>query len=192
MTNIIFLDLDGPAFPDAVIQYHPNQRKPYPGDFEMGESLSYWHMCERFKHLWILLHETRDFEVVISSSWRKYYSKESCFYDLFEQNGLPLTLHKDWKTIVMSGNTYGCYSSGYTPFCARASEIHEWIMRHPEIKRFMILDDPDSGISLDHTSKFWNQDHGYMEDNIVLVDPDTGFGSIEMLRALRITQKWLK
>lgn len=192
MSNILFLDLDGPAFPDAVIQYHPDNRRAYPGTADMGQELQYWKMCERFKHLYMQMYETREFEVVISSAWRKYHKSKECFYDLFEQNGLPLNLHNDWKTIVISGNTYGCYSSGYTPYCTRADEIHEWIMRHKEIKDFAIFDDPDSGISLDATNSFWNTTHEYMRDAIILVDPDVGFGSYHIQQALLATQKWVK
>lgn len=192
MSNILFLDLDGPAFPDAVMHYHPDNRRPYPGTVDMGQELTYWKMCERFTHLYMQMYETREFEVVISSAWRKYHPNPECFYDLFEQNGLPLNLHSDWRTTIMSGNTYGYYSSGYTAYCTRADEIHDWLMKHTEIKHFAIFDDPQSGISLVKDSTFWNTHYEYMADNIILVDPDVGFGSSQMQKALLTTQKWLK
>jgi hypothetical protein len=192
--NILFLDLDGPAFPDAVIQYHPDQSKPYPGDFDMSETITYWKMCERFRDMWVHLYKTRDFKTVISSSWRKYYKDPFCFYDLFEVNGLPLELHDDWHTPIISSGRGGfdSYSTGYGLDCVRASEIHYWLQNHPEVKDFAILDDPDSGNSLLPDGGAWNTAHEHMRNNIVLVNYDTGLGGYDIQRMLNITKPWIK
>jgi hypothetical protein len=165
----------------------------YPGDFEMGETMGYWRMCERFINLWKHLTETRDFEVVISSSWRKYYNKESCFHDLFAMNnGLTLNLHDDWKTVNLKTN-YGPYSSGYDdPSCYRASEISEWIQRHKEIENFLILDDAESGFSLYTEGEGWNKIHEFMRDEIIMVDFDAGLSSGNIRKILNKTERWIK
>ena len=190
--NIIFLDLDGPAFPDAIIQCHPNQDLPYPGtDPALQDSITYWAMCERFKYMWTHLTNTRDFQVVISSTWRKHYPTPNSFHDLFEQNGLVLNLHSDWATKSLAQNTYGAYSSGYSSTkCTRAEEIHLWIMDHPELSEFIILDDPESGSSLIPESVEWNVDHTYMANYIVLVSSDMGFGATHIQQVKNLTDHW--
>jgi hypothetical protein len=189
--NIIFLDLDGPAFPYATIRYHPDNGTPYPGDFEMGETVTYWRMCERFRHLWQHLSDTRNFKVVISSSWRKYYNKESCFHDLFTVNGLPLNLHEDWKTLNLKTSGYGPYSSGYDSNCYRAAEISEWIVRHKEVNDFLILDDTESGFSLYSNGAGWDKVHDYMKNSIIMVDVDTGLSSGNIAKILSNTSRWI-
>jgi hypothetical protein len=191
-SNILFLDLDGPAFPYAVIRYHPHNNDPYPGDFEMGETLKYWRMCERFRYMWDHLCETRDFKVVLSTSWRKYYNKESCFHDLFKVNGLELNLHEDWKTVNLKQSSYGPYTSGYDRYdCLRASEISEWIVRHKEIESFLILDDAESGYSLYADGQGWNKVHDYMKDEIIMVDVDAGLSSGNIMKILNKTEGWM-
>lgn len=190
--NIIFLDLDGPAFPDATILYHPKQNQQYPGsDPALQQSIKYWAMCERFKHMWTHLTDTRDFQVVISSTWRKHYPTPNSFHDLFEQNGLVLNLHSDWATKSLTQNTYGAYSSGYSSTkCTRAEEINLWILDHPELSEFIVLDDPESGRSLIPESIDWSMEHTYMTNYIVLVDSDTGFGAVHIQRVNEITDDW--
>lgn len=190
--NIVFLDLDGPAFPYAVIRYHPDNSKPYPGDFDMGETITYWKMCERFRHLWEKLSNTRDFSVVISSSWRKYYNKEACFNELFTVNGLTLNLHSDWKTADLRAATSSIYTSSYDTTCARATEINEWLTRHQEIKDYVILDDPESGFSLYSDGEGWDKKFDHMKNHIVMVDVDSGFSSENIRRALTLTKSWIK
>lgn len=68
-----------------------------------------------------------DVGIVISSTWRKYHSREDISEHL-EHHGLrPGLVHEDWRTIVLEG--------------FRGDEIAEWLSRHPEVTSFLILDD---------------------------------------------------
>ena len=192
MTNILFLDLDGPAFPDAIIRHDPTNRKPYPGKMDFGD-LGYWKMCERFKNMWSHIYSVFDFEVVVSSTWRVHYPKPEYFHDLFNTNGLPLNLHTDWCTPKIGKGRYSDfqpYGNSYGSNCNRASEIFYWLQDHPEVKNFVILDDPDSGHSLDMNGAVWNESHNRMAGNIVLVDPDSGLGSTQISQMSAIMKRW--
>jgi hypothetical protein len=192
MTNILFLDLDGPAFPEVVMRYDPANRKPYPGKMDFGD-LTYWKMCERFKNLWAHMFSVYDFEVVISSTWRKHYPKPEYFNDLFAANGLPINLHKDWCTPQVGQTRYSDfqpYGNSYGSECKRASEIFYWLQNHPEVKNFVIIDDDDSGYSLNINGSAWNESHNRMAGNIVLVDIDSGMGSEHIMLMNNIMKRW--
>ena len=192
MTNILFLDLDGPAFPEAVICHDPDNRKPYPGKMDFGD-LSYWKMCERIKNMWVHLYNVFDFEVVVSSTWRVHYPKPEYFYDLFNANGLPLNPHTDRCTPKIKSDRYsdfGPYGNSYGSNCKRASEIFNWLQLHPEVKNYVIIDDPDSGYSLDVSGTVWNESHNSMAGNIVLADSDSGLGSYQIRQMTAIMKRW--
>lgn len=189
--NIVFLDLDGPAFPDVGIKYDPANRKPYPGDPDLVPFLTYWKMCDRFKWMWDHVTDIYDFKVVISSSWRKctgFKDNREAFLDLFLTNGLELNMHDDWHTPIRESHVHGTYSSYYTG-CQRASEIHYWIQNH-DVKNYIILDDPWSGMSLNCHHEDFNTAFDYMKDSIVLVNPDLGIGSHDMDRLLKLFKRF--
>ena len=69
---------------------------------------------------------TFDYKIVISSSWR-ITAKTMLFRQLRKHN-LHSHLHRDWKTPQkLSAN--------------RGQEIDLWLQAHPEIKKYIILDD---------------------------------------------------
>jgi len=183
--NVIFLDLDGPAFPLAVVKYHPDNRRKYPGDEGMIDFAPHWRMCERFRFVWNRLIETREFSVVISSSWRHYLDKEFHFNDLFMVNLLKLPLHTDWKTITIP------YSVTEDNLDVRASEIQEWLSRHPEIEDYLIIDDQESGASLDTMNKGWNSIHKNLVSHTVLADYDSGLSGTHISDIFRKTCCWM-
>lgn len=184
--NIVFLDIDGPMIPYVITKYHPDNYTAYPGKTKI--SPDYWKFCERAAILWNKLCETRDFQVVISSSWRIRDSGPHYFEDLFETNNLKINLHEDWRTKSLAANNSYAYYHSYEVECTRAAEINEWILRHNEIKNFIILDDSDSGETLISLKP----EHMYMEDRIILIDPDTGLSSNNIRNILSKTQGWLK
>lgn len=73
-----------------------------------------------------------DPEFVISSTWRKDFTKEQ-FELMFHANNLPCKLHEDWKTDEIG---------------LRDEQIQRWIDDHPEETIHLILDDSQSGFSL--------------------------------------------
>lgn len=179
--NVIFLDLDGPAFSEVCIKFHPDNRTPYPGKADLYHPFcDYWRMDERFVHLFRHLHDVHDFKVVISSSWRKLHPDPFAFTDLFATNGLILNLHCDWKTESFTSQLG----------CTRAEEIVYWLKEHPEVSDFLILDDVLSGGSLYKDCDLWNPAHEFISDKIVLIDPDLGLGTMNILKIYDITKSW--
>jgi hypothetical protein len=65
--------------------------------------------------------------VVVSSTLRKEHSRDS-FQAMLEGGGFRGLLHEDWRTI----DTLRSW---------RGDEVWEWLTRHPEVERYVILDD---------------------------------------------------
>jgi hypothetical protein len=72
--------------------------------------------------------------LVISSSWRFSHPDEA--------RALGFPLHDDWRTISrLDGN--------------RGLEVQEWLSRHPEVKRFAILDDHNDFLPEQQAELVW-------------------------------------
>jgi hypothetical protein len=130
------------------------------------------------------MQELYPFKTVISSSWRKYCTKEQ-IEDLLITNGVNLPLHDDWCTVNFSSYG-GLYSQTYRG-CSRADEIKEWIVRNKP-DDYIILDDGSSGASLDYDTV------GEMlnESRIVMVNYDIGLGSYDLNDMFQIIKIWNK
>ena len=158
--------------PYRVATHHPAQQTPYPGRVELHEFISYWKMDEVAVSMLNFLYELDQFDTVISSSWKKLCGKSEV-EDLFATNGLILHLGNDWCTQNLSSTRY----------CTRASEIELYIKDHPSITDYLILDDKDSGSSLDaqftepYMSGGNRRPHTLNQERIFLVNPDTGIDS---------------
>lgn len=79
--------------------------------------------CARLK---VLIKKTGA-KVVLSSSWR--LSEPHVAF--LREHGVMDEVHEDWCTKEFSGK------------CMRGFEIDEWLSRHPEVKRYAIVDDYD-------------------------------------------------
>jgi hypothetical protein len=183
--EVLFLDLDGPMFPDRYIRFAAENRSPYPGRFSMPDIVDYWKMDPMSVELLNFLYDLHPFTVVLSSSWKKFVNRAQC-QDLFVTNGLNLKLiddEKEWCTIRLDrgGNSNYRYGTG----CVRAAEIAEYVIRH-NVEEYIILDDPQSGSSLD------DRDVNLDPARIVLVDPDVGIGSTDYMRMNYIVKTWAK
>ncbi len=175
LNHVLFLDFDGPLFSDRYIVYHPDNRRPYPGNVAMPDNINYWKMDPLSVDMLNFMHDIFAFTTVVSSSWKRFVNKEQC-QDLFEVNGLKLNLADDWATVRM--DTFGRRQ------CCRASEIAEYIDRHG-IAEYIILDDPGSGLSLDD-----HDNHTMEKHRIVMVNPDVGIGSYEHRQMMKIINSW--
>ncbi len=182
--KVLFLDFDGPLFPNRIIKFDPDNRLPYPGTVEMppNEIVTYWKMEPLAVHMLNFLHEIHPFETVISSSWKRWVNKEQIL-DIFHVNGLKLDLHEgEYSTPDINRNT--SYWSGYSAN-TRAKEIETWLINHGEVDDYLILDDPDSGSSLTDYDN-----HTLEKDRIVMVEPDTGIGTHHYNRLCDIVAHW--
>lgn len=185
--NILFIDYDGPLFSFTDIRYHPDNRKPYPGDPDLREALSYWKMNERFVYTWNHLMDVFDFNVVISSSWRNILKRPEDHIDLFSTNGLRINLHDEWRTDNERSSDEGVssWNMGRGSFmCHRHHQIQCWLKRHPEVTNWVAIDDKDSGGSLDYARQKGFHNH------IVIVDEDRGLGSENIRHLISIMKGW--
>ena len=194
--NIFFLDLDGPVFPNMTIRFDPMNRRPYPGSVKYIDKLTYWKMNDHFRYFWQHINDVHDFKVVLSSTWKTIIPEKEFFEELFEVNNVPLSFHDDWHT----PNHPRRGLSDYT--CYRAQEIHAWVDNHPELKGYVIMDDVGSGASLSVVKHREESNHAdtyelkrlenvnLNPDAIVMVDYDSGIGSLEALRVIDIMKGW--
>lgn len=97
--------------------------------------------------------------IVVSSTWRKFHSRDDIAGHL-EHHGLRSGLvHEDWRTVVLDG--------------LRGDEVNEWLSRHPEVTEFIILDD-DSDFREAQTPR------------LVLTSFEPGFTAEDLERALEL------
>ena len=172
--RVLFLDFDGPLFSDRVIKFHPENKYTNDilrkftnrcndnGDTFGAKTTSYWKMDEVAVGMLNNLMDLNNFRVVVSSTWRHLYSRESIEY-LFLLNDLRVVLHDDWCTRLREDcGMYAPQSSYYRH--NRRTEIEEYINRH-DITDYAILDDPSSGMDLtEHKA----------QERVVLVNPFIG------------------
>lgn len=138
--HVLFLDFDGPLFPDRVINLDNRNRDGNPqlealratihaeGNTFGAYLLSYWKMDECAVGSLMDLYAKVPYQIVVSSSWRELYSRES-IHALLHVNGLEVPLHPDW--------TIGDDVLGTT----RLGLISVWLSQHHAVDHYAILDD---------------------------------------------------
>ena len=162
MTPVLFLDFDGPMFPERGIKFTPSM-SVYPGNTKFHPFINYWEMDRTSVRQLNYLYDMYQFDTVISSSWKQYCSKEN-IEDLFEVNNLHLHLHDNW-----------CTPSRMSSY--RVNDICWWLDKvtvqegeNRVCPSHIILDDPWSGSYLEDTNG-----HGMQE--AYMVNPDLGIDS---------------
>jgi hypothetical protein len=127
--NVIFLDIDGVMVTTRTFLARLEDRH---GFDPIGAKIIA-RICEEF-----------DVKIVISSTWRFFSDlncakteEERCHYnsDLrrnLEQYDLMNYIHPDWRTKDIYRHCDGK---------VRGDEIAEWLSRHPEVKKYAIIDD---------------------------------------------------
>ena len=172
MNKVLFLDFDGPLFPERANVFHTN-KFPVPKEItevDIKGIISYWKMDPIAVTMLNSLMELHQFDTVVSSSWRIVVDKPSILA-LFKANNLNLELHKDWETRSITGG--------------RGVEIKDWLGRHPEYKnRYVILDDPWSGGDV--------EDGLFKQEQIVLVDPHNGIDFFSFKQLIEAMANWYK
>jgi hypothetical protein len=175
MTPVLFLDFDGPMFPERQIKHSPPISE-YPGKLKLHPFITYWEMDVTSVRQINFLHNIYNFDTVVSSSWKTFVTKEEVI-ELFKVNGLNLKLHEDWAT---SNN--GRFTA------QRVSEINWWLQDHlVDNKRLshIILDDPWSGSSL--LCGTW-EELGLQEPFII--DPDVGIDTPCHQNMIKVVRTW--
>lgn len=136
--KILFLDFDGPLFPDRIVAFHPGNHRNDESVLKMNKLLDSSNRCDYIHAdpvaigMLNKLSESVDFQVVISSSWRAFASREAVEC-LFRINGLKLNLHEAWCT-------------GFDPMISRMTEVAQWLRDHGSDETdWIVLDDVLSG-----------------------------------------------
>lgn len=75
--------------------------------------------------------------IVISSTWR-LNSGRRAFLAMMRRNDFTGTIHSDWRTKSLVSSIPG---SSLVAATMRGDEIREWLSRHSETRRHVILDD---------------------------------------------------
>lgn len=120
---VIFLDIDG-VFTSSRIQRAYGDR----GLWSRFDPVA----VEFFNRI------SKDVIFVISSTWRKDYNTRDEFQEfVFDHNGFDGILHDDWRT------TTDYLGIGKK----RGDEVDEWLSRHPEITKFICVDDGSDFLS---------------------------------------------
>lgn len=155
--KIAFIDFDGPIFNDKSLDLPENTIPALNKASQIGlhPFYNYWKMHEIERQMLLTLIE-KGYLFVVTSSWSNpgMHSKEQ-IQQLFVENNIPAVFHSDW-TLDHNKDL-------------RSTQILQWLNRHPEVKKYLILDDPQSGEGL-----IVAKAQGTLE-NVYLCDPDIGF-----------------
>lgn len=176
MTPVLFLDFDGPLFPDRLINM--SLGTPYPGNVPLHPFVSYWEMDITSVRMLNFLYSVYQFDTVVSSSWIMLHGREQ-IEELFRVNGLNLVLHSDWQTNPDQNRS-----------TTRVMEIYSWLERNRNEDTWhdhIILDDPASGSSLDMYERY-QANLGLR--NIKLINPDVGIDSVTYREMLTLVTNW--
>lgn len=114
--KILFLDFDGPMMPGRSYLLPENYRRLVTRFDPVASA-----MVQR-------LLEDADARLVISSTWRAH-GRDVIAGMLLNNQIDSSRLHEDWRT------------SHHRMSASRASEIQEWLARHPETTHWVALDD---------------------------------------------------
>jgi hypothetical protein len=170
-TPIIFLDFDGPLFSTRAMLFPENKlhaKMPEHLKDVLHPFISYWRMDPIAVTMLNQAIEITNAEVVISSTWRELHTKEEILA-LFDVNGLKVVLHDHWCT--PRNTESGSHLTKYHPHRSRFEEIQDWLNEHPEIVKWVSIDD-------DTSIKQFPQKHR------VLVDDNNGIMYNDYIRIL--------
>lgn len=135
--DILFLDFDGPIFPEKIHLYPQNNGdvcSQVCKELNLHPFVAYWYADPFAIAILNELKKETNYKLVISSSWADLHEKEE-LVNLLNKNGLNYDLHDDWKTPRNKGET-------------RQEQINNWLLNHPEIEHYFIFDDTKSAPEL--------------------------------------------
>ncbi len=178
MENIIFLDFDGPIYPNKVFLFKEN-RKPlnekYLKSLDIHPFFGYWKACPYAISMLNHIYDISSCDLVISSSWAddRMHTKDSILR-ILNINEIEAPLHKDWRTHRHISKK-------------REEQIAAWLKAHPT-DNYIILDDHKSGDGLVDKDKLIPL--GINPDNVFLADEEEGLSYEIYLKMIEVIKKW--
>lgn len=174
MFGIIFLDFDGPIFPEKIHLYPQNQgivADKQCRALDLHPHVKYWYADPFAIAILNELSLVTPYKLVISSSWASPRLHEKHHIEaLLKINGLNFDLHDDWMT-------------PRDPEKLRHQEIEMWLDRHPEIStNYFILDDTKSAPDLYFDKTYLSTK--ILKQNVYLAHENDGF-NYEQFEAMK-------
>lgn len=128
--HIVFLDFDGPLFPEKILLLPENNQDTLMlSELKLHPMVTYCKMEPCIIAMLNQLYELRPFFIVISSPWANLHSKEQ-IESLLASNGLYIPLHKDWSLNL--------------EFKSKVESVSNWL-NDKKIADYMVIDDDESG-----------------------------------------------
>ncbi len=145
MTKILFLDIDGPMIPGRAYSM-PGQTKPLVKTFDPVAVGLLNALCQ-----------DKGWRIVLHTSWIRVWGGQETYDHCVQQGLKPQYFHKDaW-----------CDEEIHW----RYTRVAKWLVEHPEIDRYKILDDEPYSEDIDIYEKALRYPHpADMKDHLVLVD----------------------
>lgn len=152
--RVIFLDIDG------VLNNLKDAHEESPLTDRFALDFSNWnpHALRRLNDLC----KATGAKVVISSSWRKLQSDPAWWNEQFVLNARC----PDIEVIGITGDSHNGF---------RGREVNDWLAKHPEVERYVIIDDE---------SDF------YPDQPRIHTDMYYGFTARDMLNAIKVLYGW--
>lgn len=166
--KVLFLDFDGVLNSHQSAHFWHNKRDQSKWENEM---YSAWHgtlreyIAQEFcpiamSNVEELIRRIPDLKIVVSSTWRLGETVESL------------------RKILYPSKLIGDAIIGTTPRFggeARGHEIHDWLTKHPEVTKFVIVDDDDDMV--------------HLSDRLVNTDSWHGFTFRDMVKAQEMLEE---
>lgn len=140
--KVIFLDFDGVLNSSASFIMETRKSKKVRG---MPVNKTLCHVCcSNFQYV---LDKTPKVKIVISSTWRENFDLE------WLKNKLASYGIDSSRVIDVTSSLYAADSGPYARYSThradRGEEVNEWLLRHPEVTKFAVIDDNFIGDGLE-------------------------------------------
>lgn len=171
--HIVFLDFDGPLFPEKVLLLaENNSNNSMLKELNLHPMVTYWKMEPCIIAMLNQLYELRPYFIVVSSSWGTLHSKEQ-IQTLLASNGLEVPLHNDWR--LKLEEKYKTIS------------VANWLNNN-KISDYMIIDDDESGedFSIENNLKKSNID----KNKIMILSSENGVSMSDYFKMKSIIANW--
>lgn len=127
--KIIFLDFDGVLNSEASFRYETRRKV-----LHVADTLS--HVC--CSNLQYILDQDADIKLVISSTWRNIHTMQE-LKNILNSYGVNPSRVLDKTPRTMGGH--------------RGQEIRLWLEEHPNVTKYVVIDDDDNVMSLEGDDK---------------------------------------